>query len=214
MDNRAQLVYGTPTNAPPHGFARNAASRTAKFIAVRLVSGPGFKGVTSFRLMLGELGRGVAAYVGSGVYLDVALTWVMDRTAACPVVFRDEGDRRSGYSLRKLMSHFWQLVLTAGTRPLRLVSVVGGVTALLGLILAVVLIAGRLSNRITAEGWTSVVAVNLLIGGGVLFALGVIAEYVGVAVRMAMGKPLYLITSDPADGPLHRDEDAESGLGE
>jgi undecaprenyl-phosphate 4-deoxy-4-formamido-L-arabinose transferase len=46
--------------------------------------------------------------------------------------------------------------------------------------------------------------VTLLIGGAILFALGIIAEYVGVAVRMAMGKPLYLMTSDPAKGPLHR----------
>jgi polyisoprenyl-phosphate glycosyltransferase len=43
-----------------------------------------------------------------------------------------------------------------------------------------------------------------------LFALGVIAEYVGAAVRMAMGKPLYLITSDPANGPLHRTSIEES----
>jgi undecaprenyl-phosphate 4-deoxy-4-formamido-L-arabinose transferase len=44
----------------------------------------------------------------------------------------------------------------------------------------------------------------LLCSGAMLLALGVIAEYVGVAVSMAMGKPLYLIVSDPADGPLGR----------
>jgi hypothetical protein len=38
-----------------------------------------------------------------------------------------------------------------------------------------------------------------------LFSLGIIAEYVGVAVSMAMGKPLYLIIGDPNDGPLGRD---------
>ena len=46
--------------------------------------------------------------------------------------------------------------------------------------------------------------VILLATGAILFALGVIAEYVGVAVSMAMGRPLYLIVSDPADGPLGR----------
>jgi undecaprenyl-phosphate 4-deoxy-4-formamido-L-arabinose transferase len=34
---------------------------------------------------------------------------------------------------------------------------------------------------------------------------GVIAEYVGRAVNMAMGKPLYLPVRDPQDGPLGRD---------
>jgi undecaprenyl-phosphate 4-deoxy-4-formamido-L-arabinose transferase len=51
--------------------------------------------------------------------------------------------------------------------------------------------------------------VCLLLGGAILFSLGIIAEYVGAAVRMAMGKPLYLITSDPLAGPLHRDAEAQ-----
>jgi undecaprenyl-phosphate 4-deoxy-4-formamido-L-arabinose transferase len=47
--------------------------------------------------------------------------------------------------------------------------------------------------------------VVVLVGtGAVLFSLGIVAEYLGVAVNMAMGKPLYLITQDPADGPLGR----------
>ncbi len=205
IDEQAQLVYGTPTNAPPHGLVRNSASRFAKFLAMRVLSGSRLERFTSFRLVLGELGRSVAAYVGPGVYLDVALSWVVGRTSACPVEFRDEGGRRSGYSFRTLLSHFWQLVLTAGTRPLRLVSLLGGVTALGGLVLATVLIIARLTSEVSVEGWTSVVVVTLLIGGAILFALGVIAEYVGVVVRMALGKPLYLMTSDPAEGPLQRD---------
>ena len=54
------------------------------------------------------------------------------------------------------------------------------------------------------EGWTSTMVVVLLSTGAILFSLGVIAEYIGVAVNMAMGKPLYLIVSDPHDGPLGR----------
>ena len=45
----------------------------------------------------------------------------------------------------------------------------------------------------------------LICTGAILFSLGVIAEYIGVTVNMAMGKPLYLITQDPEDGPLGRD---------
>jgi len=206
VDQQAQLVYGVPTNPPPHGAARNAASRAAKFLAVKVLSDGSLARFTSFRLLLGEVGRGVAAYVGPGVYLDVALTWVFGRVAECPVEFRDENEHRSGYSFRKLLSHFWQLVLTAGTRPLRLVSIAGGLTAIGGLIVALILAFRRLIlNDTRIQGWTSVVVLLLLIGGAILFALGVIAEYVGAAVRMSMGKPLYLITTDPSTGPLLRD---------
>ena len=203
IDGGAQLVYAQPTNPPPHGFTRNAASKIAKRVATVLLTGeiPRF---SSFRLMLGDVGRGVAAYAGSGVYLDVALTWVVGRIAMCPVTLRDEFGRPSGYSFRRLLSHFWQMVITAGTRPLRVLSVLGAVVAVLGTLLAIALALTAGLGQRSVPGWTSLTVITLLIGGSILFALGVVAEYVGAAVNMAMGKPLYLIVSDPQSGPLHR----------
>jgi undecaprenyl-phosphate 4-deoxy-4-formamido-L-arabinose transferase len=40
--------------------------------------------------------------------------------------------------------------------------------------------------------------------GLTLFSLGVLAEYLGIAIMMALGKPLYLITSRPCRGGPHR----------
>jgi undecaprenyl-phosphate 4-deoxy-4-formamido-L-arabinose transferase len=146
----------------------------------------------------------VGAYAGAGVYLDVALSWVAGRVTTCPVLLREEGRRESGYTMRTLASHFWRMVLTSGTRLLRLVSVLGVLFGVLGLILAVVIGVIRLTGSITVAGWTSVMVAVLVGTGAVLFSLGIVAEYLGVAVNMAMGKPLYLITSDPLDGPLGR----------
>jgi undecaprenyl-phosphate 4-deoxy-4-formamido-L-arabinose transferase len=209
LDGGAQLVYAAPTNEAPHGHLRNVASTFAKWIARIMLTGniPRF---SSFRLMLGEVGRGVAAYAGRGVYLDVALTWMFGNIATCPVALRQEFDRPSGYSFRKLLSHFWQLVITAGTRPLRILSIVGAIVAMGGTVLAIFLSIEAGLGNIAVPGWTSLAVIILLLGGAILFALGVIAEYVGAAVSMAMGKPLYLIVSDPATGPLHRESQRET----
>jgi len=209
LARHAPLVYGSPTNSPPHGRARNFLSRSAKATGTRLLTDGSLPRFSSFRLLLGELGRGVAAYAGPGVYLDVALSWVFTSSALCPVEFRSIHDRPSGYSARKLLSHFLQLVITSGTRPLRLVSLSGLVVAVAGVVVAIVLVIGRLLGHFAVPGWTSVTVLVLLLGGANLFALGVIAEYVGAAVRMALGKPLYLIISDPSTSPLHRRAAAE-----
>ena len=37
----------------------------------------------------------------------------------------------------------------------------------------------------------------LILGGLVLVSLGVIAEYLGMAASMSMGKPLFVATSEP-----------------
>ncbi len=205
LREQAGVVYGQPTNDPPHGLLRNAASRSTKWFFARvLAAGTDVDTFQSYRLVLGELGRSVAAYAGAGVYLDVALGWVSPRATSCPIRLRTEGDRVSGYTLRRLLSHFWRLVLSSGTRGLRLVSVLGALFGLLGILLAGFLVVARLTEQTPVQGWTSVMVVLLLGTGAILFALGMIAEYVGVAVSMAMGKPLYLIVSDPADGALGR----------
>ncbi len=202
--DNAQLVYAEPTNPPPHGAFRNLASRGAKWVFATFLSSGAPATFQSYRLIIGELGRSVAAYTGAGVYLDVALGWVVGRTSAVPVVLRDEGDRTSGYDLRRLLSHFWRLVVSSGTRSLRIVSVLGALFALGGGLFAAYLVAMTLFNNSSPQGWTSTMVVVLVSTGAILFSLGVIAEYVGVAVNMAMGRPPYLIVSDPKDGPLGR----------
>jgi hypothetical protein len=205
MEDQASLVYASPVNRPPHGFFRNLTSRASKRIVDLLSGGKGAREYHSFRLMLGETGRSIAAYAGHGVYLDVALGWVAGDISTAPVRLRQEFDRPSGYRLRTLLSHFWRLVLTSGTRGLRLVSVVGVLLAAAGVVSAIVLAAIRASGGAWPQGWASLMVVVLVIGGAVLFSLGIIAEYVGVAVNQAMGKPPYLIVSDRSQGPLGRD---------
>src|SRR4051794_20461294 len=76
MAVRADVVYAQPSNPAPHGFLRNLASRSAKR-SMRLLTGrTGADVFHSFRFVLGDVARSVAAYAGAGVYLDVALAWV------------------------------------------------------------------------------------------------------------------------------------------
>lgn len=204
MREQRSVVYGAPTNPPPHGWVRNAASRGAKRVIELLAGGSQTSLYQSYRLVLGEVARSVAAFAGAGVYLDVALGWVAGDAASCPVESREELGRKSGYSLRRLLSHFWRMVLTSGTRGLRAVSMLGVTFAVVGVVLAVWLALDRLAGNTLPQGWTSTVVVVLLSTGATLFSLGVIAEYIGVSVNMALGKPTFLLTSDPAAGPLGR----------
>lgn len=202
MREQAGVVYAKPTNPPPHGPLRNVASKGAKWLTAKLAKGQETLAFQSYRLVLGSVGRSVAAYAGAGVYLDVALTWVNGRIAQCPVELREEGDRPSGYSTRTLLSHFWRLVLTSGTRGLRAVSILGATFGALGVLLALYTIIGRLISDVGQPGWASTVVIISLGTGAILFSLGVVAEYIGVVVNAAMGRPLYLVSDDPVNGPL------------
>jgi glycosyltransferase involved in cell wall biosynthesis len=201
---KVPLVYGTARTAPPHSRIRNLASAFVKRVLAKLLIGSDVAEFSSFRLVLGELGRSVAAYAGSGVYLDVALHWMIGEHRVVRVDFRREGREHSGYSVRSLMSHFWRLVLSSGTRPLRFVSYAGLVAAMLGVILAALVTARRILYGFPV-GFTSVFVTLLIIGGIMLVALGVVAEYIGLIARSSIGRPLYLAQTDPQESPLFRD---------
>ena len=63
---------------------------------------------------------------------------------------------------------------------------------------------GKLTGRAEVPGWASLLIVVSLFSGLILFSLGVLAEYLGIAITMALGKPLYLITSRPNRGAPRR----------
>ena len=196
---KSQLVYAQATNRPPHSFFRNLSSAWARWVFTHVLTDGQFPTFSSYRCILGEVGRSVAAFTGPGVYLDVALSWVIATCSVCPVQLRAEGRPPKGYSYSRLSGHFTRLVISSGTKPLRIVGLAGIAAALVGIGLAIYVIVGRVSDQVIVPGWTSVTVAVLLVGGAILFTLGVIAEYLGVSVKMAMGTPLYALTSDPAN---------------
>ena len=197
LDKSLQLVYARPTNPPPHGWLRNFLSRTAKAISTRLMGNKAIGRFNSFRLVDGEIARTLAAFCGNGVYLDVGLFWVTGRIGHCPVRLRNELDRPSGYSYFKLFGHFWNLILTTGTRPLRLITIMGFFSMVLAFAIAVYVLYGKFYGQVPVQGWASILIVVAFFSGSILTALGVIAEYLAVTMGIVMGKPLYVVSSKP-----------------
>ena len=200
IEKQLQLVYARPSNRPPHGLVRNGASKLAKQIAGRLLGDAKFGAFNSFRLVDGEVARTLAAYCGNGVYLDTALSWIVARVGHAPARLRAEG-RPSGYSYLRLIGHFWNLVFTTGTRPLRLITLMGFVSVALALCIAAFAVYGKLTGGISIQGWASLLVIVSFFSGAILVALGIIAEYLAVTMGIAMGKPLYVVATKPTRPP-------------
>ena len=192
-----QLVYARPMNRPPHGWLRNTLSRTAKYITSKLLGNKQIGQFNSFRLVDGEIARTLAAYCGNGIYLDIGLFWIAGRIGHCPVRLRNEMDRPSGYSFIKLISHFWKLLITSGTRPLRLITLLGFISVVLAFVIAGYALYGKFVGDVPVQGWASLLIIVAFFSGCILTALGVIAEYLAVTMGIVMGKPLYVVVTKP-----------------
>jgi len=196
---RSRLVYFDPTNKAPHGFFRNIGSWSAKLLFRLITSSDSFDSFSSYRLIHGETARTVAAYTGPGVYLDVALIWVTDGAIKCPGLLRSEQRTAQSYTYRKLASHAFRMIVSSGTRPLRIIAFFGFVLGLFGFFVAGVVVYERIFQSVPVQGWTSMMIALLITGGAILVSLAVIAEYLGIAVSAVLGKPLYAIGSSDGD---------------
>lgn len=107
---------------------------------------------------------------------------------------KDRSTGRSGYNLKKLLN-LWLNGFTAfSIKPLRVSVVLGVISSLLGLVMAVVVIIRKLvlTNDVGA-GWTSIIAVMLIMSGIILAVLGMIGEYIGRIYLCINQTPQYVI---------------------
>ena len=100
---------------------------------------------------------------------------------------------KSGYSVRKLIN----LAITSYTNftvvPLRIIDIIGFVSAFIGMIYSIVIVVRKLVFRNIALGYTSNMAALLILGGLILIALGLVGEYVGRIYMLLSNKPQYTV---------------------
>lgn len=117
------------------------------------------------------------------------------------VVEYERAPRRAGtrkYTLNHMIRFGWDAIIAFSSVPLRLASFFGFLVSLLGLLYLVYVLGVRLFTDDTVEGWTSVVAAVLLLGGVQLICIGIIGQYVGRMYEETKNRPLFLIADDTA----------------
>ncbi len=77
--------------------------------------------------------------------------------------------------------------------PIRSASVLGMIITLLGALYAFVVIFGWFYGKVPYDGWAVLVILLLIIGGAILFTLGIIGEYIWRIYDEVRGKPLYIV---------------------
>ena len=99
----------------------------------------------------------------------------------------------SGYNIKKLLK-LWLNGFTAfSIKPLRVAVGVGFGFAGVGVLTAIITIIRKLVVANIQVGWSSLMAVNLLIGGVILIFMGLIGEYIGRIYMCINETPQYVI---------------------
>ena len=112
-----------------------------------------------------------------------------------PVDVQHEKSRhgKSRFTLRRRIKQLSNLLINNSTLLLRTFAFIGGLVALSGFAYAASIIFRRLLGAPPQPGWTSLVVINLVFGGLILIALGIVGEYLIRILEGISNKPPYRV---------------------
>lgn len=130
--------------------------------------------------------------------------WAGFRSAKVEYEVQERAYGSSKWSFRSLIRYAVSNVTSFSTIPLQMVTVMGMVSILFSVVLAVQTLVKYLMGT-AVEGFTTVILLILIIGGFIMISLGIIGHYLARIYEEVKGRPRYIIR--------RRTEDVVSGDG-
>lgn len=186
------VVYARYSNKQ-HSKLRNFGSAINDLMARKLIGKPKGLFLSSFFAMKRYIMLEILRYKNPFVYLPGLILRSTSYICNVDVDHQKRTRGESGYTLKKLFM-LWLNGFTAfSVKPLRVADFLGVVVAGMGflyLIYTVVMYFFRSENLL---GWSSLMAVSLMVGGSIMLMLGMIGEYLGRAYISLNGTPQFVV---------------------
>ncbi len=186
------VVYAQYDNKHHSGF-RNWGSHVNKAMMEIMLNKPKELYISSYfaarRFIVDEM----LNYSGAYPYVMGLVLRSTKNICNVKVNHRDRLEGQSGYTIKKLLGLWMNGFTSFSILPLRLATYGGVCIATFGFIFAIYVIIRKLTNPKVVLGWSSLVSVNLILGGFILLVLGLIGEYLGRIYINLNNSPQYVI---------------------
>lgn len=128
-----------------------------------------------------------------GQFLRALFQWVGFSNTEVHFVSPPRAAGTTKYNIKRLLSFFMAGMLSFSKVPLRTASALGFLISTVGLLYLVYILVQFFLSGNFPPGYTSLMAVFLLLGGLQLSVLGVIGEYIATIFDEVKGRPLYVV---------------------
>jgi putative glycosyltransferase len=186
----SDVVFGVHTAVK--GNASYRVSRRLFYAALKMLSGVQFpQNVVTGRLMTRRYVDALLEYGEREMFL--AGIWHMVGFSQLPVAVEKHKSSATTYTFWRLVNLFVNGVTSFSTRPLVAVSVAGLIFSLVALLFTGWVVLRQIIYGVAAEGWASVMAGVLIVGGATMFFNGLIAIYVAKIFVEVKKRPMTTI---------------------
>ncbi|WP_256977756.1 glycosyltransferase family 2 protein [Bordetella genomosp. 10] len=189
----ADMVYAVRENRDDEHWAKRLGARAFYRLLSngRRVQVPEHAG--DFRLMDRRVVQALNALPERTRFMKGLYAWVGFKTEALPYSPAERAHGDSHFNARQLFKLAFAGLTAFTTWPLRVVSMIGMLFALLSFTYGCYLVIDFWLYGNPLSGWTTIVAALMFFAGINLLSLGVVGEYVGRIFDEVKGRPLYVV---------------------
>ncbi len=168
----------------------------------RRLAGIDLRGASDFKLMDHKVVEAWRRLPEHETFFRGMSAWLGFRRVSIPFEVAERTTGTSKWSIGRLLGLSLHAIASFSARPLQAASSVGILLVLLSGILAVQTFVNWVSGK-AASGFTTVILLELLIGGCVLLSLGLLGVYIARIFSEVKGRPRYIV-SETAGRPGDR----------
>lgn len=176
-----------------HPLSRRVASRIKGGFDRVILGKPRGIRLSSFRMLNRVVVDGMLSITTTHPFLPALMFNVSTDVIGVQVRHAPRRAGRSGYTFWKLVRVFSNLLISNSSLVLKTVGHLGVAFSAISFLMAGVVIYGRVIRGTSVQGWPSLMAVQLLLGGLLLFSVGVVGEYLIRIIESSERKPTYFV---------------------
>lgn len=176
-----------------HPLHRRLGSSMKGFFDGLIFGKPRHVQLSSFRLLSRTVVDGMLSVHTPHPFIPALMFHVSKDVAGVQVRHDPRAGGRSGYTFRKLFRLFTDLLINNSAILLRASAYLGLSFSVVSFGLAASVIYEKLVHRIAVQGWASLFAALMLVGGLLLFSVGVVGEYLIRIIESSEGRPMYFV---------------------
>lgn len=119
--------------------------------------------------------------------------WLGHEQCMIPYLRRQREHGTSGWTLAKKFKLFIDSFVAFSYTPIRLMSLLGVIIALLGFLYGLLVTFNRIVHGAVIEGWTAIIVILTFGFGMIMIMLGIIGEYLWRILDESRKRPVYII---------------------
>lgn len=192
-----------------HSAFRNWGSKVNELMSRVMLGKPKSLYVSSYFAVRRFVADSMMQYQHCYPYLPGLLLRATKNIVNVPVHHREREIGDSGYNMKKLLSLWFNGFTAFSVLPLRVATVIGCTSAVVGFIYGIYTIIRKLVDPAVLLGFSSLMSALLFIGGMLMIMLGLIGEYIGRIYISLNNSPQFVVREEVGNRRKSLGEDKE-----